>query len=310
MSLRDTPGSWIGGCALEPGDRRAGVRLRAARAVRPPADVEHARARGRLDPARDGAHAQLPRRLSDRLSPAGVGQPNEFQRVALAVTGVPDGSPTQPSASSPFCVGRAGGAGDDRRGRARAPVRRRRRVQRECRSVGAGLDCQAAGASTAGAFSVDVHVAPAQVGEPQSFRVTPLTGEPVRRRSGGSAAGRLPRRPLRAQRDRGGRRVRHRRGGRAGGDLRPPRRGRAGVPAPGAVDVRRARRGRGLDDKRRHGHVRHAVVGAAARRRAQRLPPPHRRPSRVPRRRACGSRSSPNGRSSPAAGAPPSRSRG
>jgi hypothetical protein len=105
------------------------------------------------------------------------GQPNEFQRVALAVTGVPDGSPTQPSASSPFCVGRAGAPG--------TIVEAGPELQFEGNgaysvsvSVGAGLDCQTAGASTAAAFSVDVHVAPVQVGEPQSFRVTPLAGDP------------------------------------------------------------------------------------------------------------------------------------
>ncbi len=32
-----------------------------------------------------------------------------FQRVALTITGVPDGSPTQPSNATPYCVGRRTG---------------------------------------------------------------------------------------------------------------------------------------------------------------------------------------------------------
>src|SRR5258705_1873032 len=39
-------------------------------------------------------------------------QPNEFQRVALTIAGVPDGVATQPYNAEPFCVGRAGKAGD------------------------------------------------------------------------------------------------------------------------------------------------------------------------------------------------------
>jgi hypothetical protein len=105
------------------------------------------------------------------------GQPNEFQRAALAVAGVPDGVPTQPSASPPYCVGRAGAVGSiveagpelqfEGDGRYTVTV-----------SVGAGLDCQSAGASTTASFDVDVHVAPALVGEPLSFRSVAQPGAP------------------------------------------------------------------------------------------------------------------------------------
>jgi hypothetical protein len=97
--------------------------------------------------------------------------------VALAISGVPDGAPTQPTGAAPYCVGRAGTVG--------TIVEAAPELQFEGNgpytvtvSVGAGLDCQGAGASTTGAFSVDVHVAPALVGAPQSYRVTPLAGSP------------------------------------------------------------------------------------------------------------------------------------
>ena len=35
------------------------------------------------------------------------GEPHNLQRMALRVTGVPDGAPTQPSNPSPYCVTRA-----------------------------------------------------------------------------------------------------------------------------------------------------------------------------------------------------------
>jgi hypothetical protein len=104
------------------------------------------------------------------------GQPNEFQRVALAVTGVPDGVPSQPYAE-PFCVGRAGVPG--------TIVEAGSELQFEgdgaytvAVSVGAGLDCQAVGATTTGSFSVDVHVAPVLVGTPLIFRTGAQAGAP------------------------------------------------------------------------------------------------------------------------------------
>ena len=52
----------------------------------------------------------------------------------MTVTGVPDGTPTQPSNDPPTCVGKYGSVGRDRRGGLGDPVRGRRRV------LGHGLD--------------------------------------------------------------------------------------------------------------------------------------------------------------------------
>jgi hypothetical protein len=103
------------------------------------------------------------------------GQPHEFQRVAMTIARVPDGSPTQPFASPPYCVGRAGAVGEI--------VDAAAELQFEddgaytvTVSVGAGSegssDCLS-GPSTTGTFSVDVHVAPELVGRPVNFRATP-----------------------------------------------------------------------------------------------------------------------------------------
>ena len=55
------------------GDRSArGRRLHRSRAVRAPADVGHARGHGAMDPARERAGDQLPRRLRDRRQDAGL----------------------------------------------------------------------------------------------------------------------------------------------------------------------------------------------------------------------------------------------
>ena len=108
------------------------------------------------------------------------GQPNEFQRVALTVAGVPDGRPTQPLASPPYCVGRAGAVG--------TIVPAGPELQFEGNgtytvtvSVGPGSggpsDCLS-GPSTTASFGVDVHVAPALAGEPLSFRAVALPGDP------------------------------------------------------------------------------------------------------------------------------------
>jgi hypothetical protein len=104
-------------------------------------------------------------------------EPNEFQRVALTVTGVPDGMPTQPLAVPPYCVGRAGIVG--------TIVEAGPELQFEGDgtytvkvSVGAGLDCVSAGESTTASFRVPVQVAPVLVGEPMTFRAVPLPGNP------------------------------------------------------------------------------------------------------------------------------------
>jgi hypothetical protein len=113
-----------------------------------------------------------------RLQPSG--EPNEFQRVALRVAGVPDGRATQPGNASPYCVGRAGAVG--------TIVAAGPELQFEgdgtytvTVSVGSGSegasDCLS-GPSTTGSFSVDVRVAPVVAGEPLSFRAAPLPGRP------------------------------------------------------------------------------------------------------------------------------------
>jgi hypothetical protein len=107
-------------------------------------------------------------------------EPNELQRVALSVVGVPDGSPTQPANPSPYCVTRAGAVG--------TIVAAGPELQFEGSgsytvkvSVGPGSggpsDCLS-GPSTTASFGVDVHVAPTLAGDPLSFRATPLAGNP------------------------------------------------------------------------------------------------------------------------------------
>jgi hypothetical protein len=104
------------------------------------------------------------------------GQPHEFQRVALTI--VPDGRPTQPFASPPYCVGRAGAPGEI--------VDAGPELQFEgggvytvTVSVGSGpegsKDCLS-GPSTTGTFRVDTRVSPSLSGEPLSFRAVPPAG--------------------------------------------------------------------------------------------------------------------------------------
>jgi hypothetical protein len=108
------------------------------------------------------------------------GEPNEFQRVALTIAGVPDGQPTQPLASPPYCVGRAGTVGTI------VPPGAELQFEGDGRytvtvSVGpgsGGADGCLSGPSTTAAFSVDVHVAPAVAGSPLTFRAAPLAGNP------------------------------------------------------------------------------------------------------------------------------------
>ena len=108
------------------------------------------------------------------------GEPNEFQRVALTVPGVPDGLPTQPLAASPYCVGRAGTVG--------TIVAAGPELQFEGTgaytvtvAVGPGAGGPSgclSGPSTTASFTVDVRVAPSLAGEPLSFRATALPGDP------------------------------------------------------------------------------------------------------------------------------------
>jgi hypothetical protein len=110
------------------------------------------------------------------------GEPHEFQRVALTINGVPDRQPTQPSNPGPFCVGRAGTAGDI--------VEAGPELQFEGDGVytitvslgGAAPDPSAclSGPSTTASFTVTTHVAPLVVGDLVRFRLNPLAGQPFR----------------------------------------------------------------------------------------------------------------------------------
>ena len=105
---------------------------------------------------------------------------HEFQRVALTVAAVPDGTPTQPLNATPYCVGRAGtvgtlveaGPGLQFEGDGTYTVKV---------SVGPGSgdadDCLS-GPTTTGSFNVVTRVAPVLVGNPFVFRATPLAGDP------------------------------------------------------------------------------------------------------------------------------------
>jgi hypothetical protein len=90
----------------------------------------------------------------------------ERQHVALQVTGVPDGAPTQPGNATPFCVTRAGTVGEI------TPVAPELQFEglgsygvkvSIGEETGDDDDCLS-GPSSSGTFSVDVHVAPTLVG--------------------------------------------------------------------------------------------------------------------------------------------------
>jgi hypothetical protein len=100
---------------------------------------------------------------------------NDFQRVALTVTGVPDGTPTQPFASPPYCVGRAGMIGTIV---AAGPELQFEGDGTYTVKVSVGSSDCLSGPSTTASYSVDVHVAPVLVGEPLIFRAIPLPGNP------------------------------------------------------------------------------------------------------------------------------------
>jgi hypothetical protein len=103
------------------------------------------------------------------------GEPHQFQTVALTISGVPDGTPTQPMATPPYCVGRVGTPGEiveaggamQFEGDGTYTVRV---------SVGTENDPSAcmSGPSTTATFTVGTRVAPELVGEPRTFRAAPL----------------------------------------------------------------------------------------------------------------------------------------
>ena len=103
------------------------------------------------------------------------GEPNELQRVALTVAGVPDGRPSQPYNAQGYCVTRIGTVG--------SIVEAGPELQFEgdgtytvTVSVGpsaGGADGCKAGPSSTGSFSAGARVTPALSGAPLSFRATP-----------------------------------------------------------------------------------------------------------------------------------------
>ena len=105
------------------------------------------------------------------------GEPNELQRVALTVAGVPDGQPSQPYNAQPYCVTRAGAVG--------SIVEAAPELQFEGNgtytvtvSVGpsaGGSDGCRSGPSSTGSFSAGAAVAPVLSGSPLSFRAAPPT---------------------------------------------------------------------------------------------------------------------------------------
>jgi hypothetical protein len=103
-----------------------------------------------------------------------------FQRVALTVTGVPDGQPTQPYAATPYCVGRNGAAGTiDAAGPELQFEGSGTYTVRVAFAPGdGGASGCLAGESTTASFSVGVAVAPAVAGEPRTFRAVPNPGGP------------------------------------------------------------------------------------------------------------------------------------
>lgn len=102
-----------------------------------------------------------------------------FQRAALTVTGVPDGVPTQPPGTAPFCTGRNGAVGEiaslgqelqfEGNGRYTVSV-----------SVLAGDrgDCLTAGETATGFFDVAALLTPTVTGELVLRRISPGSGTP------------------------------------------------------------------------------------------------------------------------------------
>jgi hypothetical protein len=116
-----------------------------------------------------------------RLQPSGMGSgPGNFQTVALTYTGVPDGSPSQPLTTPPYCVGRNGTAGEIQ-AVVEIPIQYEGNGTYSV-SVSIGGDPPRTGCvggpTTMGSFGVDTHVAPQLVGQPFAFRAKPLPGDP------------------------------------------------------------------------------------------------------------------------------------
>ena len=148
------------------------------------------------------------------------GEPNELQRVALTVAGVPDGQPSQPYNAQPYCVTRIGRRRRDRGGGAGAAVRGRRGLHghrvgraergRRRRLPGGAVEHRARSRSARASRRRCRRAAELpRRRRPRQRRSTACARRPARRRG---------RHPLRARRARAARRLGGRRGRRARGD--------------------------------------------------------------------------------------------
>ena len=108
------------------------------------------------------------------------GEPNELQRAALSFLAVPDGQPTQPTNTPPYCVTQIGTPGTI------VPVGSEVQFEGDGPytvqvSIGAGsggATDHPVGPSTTGSFTVSVRVTPELVGDPLAFRRVDLAGNP------------------------------------------------------------------------------------------------------------------------------------
>jgi hypothetical protein len=112
-----------------------------------------------------------------RLQPSSQG--NNFQTIALTYTGVPDGQPTQPLTTPPYCIGRAGTPGEIQ-SVVEIPIQFEG-IGTYSFSVSLGpgptqTGC-VGGATTAASFTVDSHVTPELVGQPLALK-PPGSSEP------------------------------------------------------------------------------------------------------------------------------------
>jgi hypothetical protein len=118
------------------------------------------------------------------------GEPNQLQRVALRVAGVPDGQPSQPYNAEPYCVTRIGtpgeivAAGPELQFEGDGPYAVTVSIGP---SAGGASGCLSGPSTTAG-FTVVASTAPQLFGSPMSFRATPP-------RSGGFIGVRAPNPP-------------------------------------------------------------------------------------------------------------------
>ena len=132
-----------------------------------------------------------------RLQRTGVN--GNFQTAALSIAGVPDGQPTQPSNTPPYCVGKNGTEGTI------TPVGSEIQFEGDGTysfsvSLGdtTGTGCVGGPATTAASFTVDVRVVAATGRRPVRVSREAAPRRPVRRHPRGRSARRLRRQHLRA----------------------------------------------------------------------------------------------------------------